>query len=157
MDGRGISGSLCLSARSAPRCRVSLPAKGSIISSILAMASGDLHTAIVARNMICGRNRPPIMVVVPLPAIDPGRTSDVYLRSGIVNAHSRRSSDGSALPVMDRILIRCVPRTHPLVRKETKSWIGTFKTRITRAIFAFGRVKVRKAPNIPIATDRDGP
>ena len=83
----------------------------------------------------------PIMVVGPLPASDHRRGSRVYLRSGIVNAHS--SSDGSRRdrrrPVMDRVLSSVFPEPIRLcgegvMRRVTKSRIGTFNAWITRAI-----------------------
>jgi hypothetical protein len=57
-----------------------------------------------------------VMVVVRFAQSDQSsRAYGVYLRLGIVNTCSRRSSDGSASPVMDRVLSG-VPRTHPILR-----------------------------------------
>jgi len=79
------------------------------------------------------------MVVVPLPASDHRRPYSVYLRSGIVKAHSRRSSDGSVAPelrlywiVSDQVYS---PDPSHCVLRVTKPWIGTFNARITQTSF----------------------
>jgi hypothetical protein len=59
------------------------------------------------------------MVVARFPESDQyGRAYSIYLRLGIGNAYSRRSSDGSASPVTDRILSVCSPEPIPFCGEE---------------------------------------
>ena len=102
-------------------------------------------------------NELPILVVVLL------SESGIRLRSCIVNAHSRRSSDGSASPVMDRVLSGVFPEPIPLCGEESDeipdrdlSMPGSHGRCLKGSVpVTLGRVRVPGAQNIPIPIDRN--
>jgi hypothetical protein len=100
------------------------------------------------------------MVVVRFAQIDQSRRAyGVYLRLGIVNAYSRRSSGGSASPVMDRVLSGAFPEPIPFcdeILDRNLSMPGSHG-RCLRG-FVSGDSRARTVPgaqNIPIAIDRN--
>ena len=80
-----------------------------------------------------------------------------------VNAYSRRSSDGSVSPVMDRVLFRVFPERIAFCGEEIDEILDAdvINAWITRAIFARFRFRdsrartVPAAQNIPIAIDEN--
>ena len=119
---------------SPPTVRSLVPAKIDRRPPILKQKdSYDLVSTGANRNLMRDGNLLPIVVVVRLP--ESGWS--IRLRSCIVNAHSRRSSDGSASSIMDRILSGVFPEPIPLCGEESDEIPDRdlFNARTTRAMF----------------------
>ena len=115
--------------------------------------------------MVRNSNKLPVMVVVRLAKSDQCRRAyGVYFRLGILNAYSRRSSDGSASPVMDRVLPGVFPEPIPFCGEEGDeildrdlSMPGSHGRCLRGFVSSNSRARtVPGAQNIPIAIDRNG-